>query len=91
MQCGIQYRLKSNDRHKCALKCICMVQTNEAAVPMDTEAQMKEVRAENDIPEQSSAAEDAPLVSNYLQESSCTCRWFEACITACCLFPSKLI
>ena len=64
MQCGIQCRLKCNDRHECALRFICMLQTNEAAVPMDTEAQMKEVRAENDIPEQSSAAQDAPLVSD---------------------------
>ena len=42
------------------------VQTNEAAAPMDTEAQMKQVRAEqDDAPAKSSAAEDAPLVSVY--------------------------
>ena len=52
-----------------------ILQTNEAAAPINTEAEMKEVREEqDDTPEKSSAAEDAPLVSGSLKPlpDSCT-------------------
>ena len=42
------------------------LQTNEAAAPMDTAAEMKQVREEqDDTPEKSSAVEDAPLVNGF--------------------------
>ena len=73
------------------LKCMCLVQTNEAAAPMDTEAEMKQVRAEqDDTPAKSSAAEDAPLVSAWIHITSLLYTLFSAIFCAASLLSCKI-
>ena len=66
------------DLRACDLESVCMLQTDEAAAPMDTEAEMKQARVEqSDSPDKSSAAEDAPLVRSPFMLSHCRSRVWE--------------